>query len=145
MFHETDRDLFTFPDHYVRIIPVNCIGVMGAGLAKQFRNHPHGRALFRFYREWCDLGAHPGQALNLMTHNHYYRLVTTKDHWRDPSKPEWITAILDGLLKTAPATYAMPAIGCGLGGLSYAWLQAECVARFADHKTLHIALTTPSK
>jgi hypothetical protein len=77
----------------LKIIPVNCYGVMGAGLAKQCaERYPPVAQWFRegcrrnrivpgsvsFYREyWFDLGFDFG-------------LIATKDHWRDPSRIEWI-------------------------------------------------------
>jgi hypothetical protein len=77
----------------LKIIPVNCYCVMGAGLARQCADrYPPVAQWFRegckqqrilpgsvsFYRErWIDLGFDIG-------------LIATKDHWRDPSRIEWI-------------------------------------------------------
>lgn len=56
--------------------------------------------------------------------------VATKDHFRDPSEYKWIfrsIAAISALAdKLKPPSIAIPALGCGLGGLNYevvsAWL-----------------------
>lgn len=48
----------------------------------------------------------------------------TKDHWRQPSRVEWIReglgALLDAAVSLDLRSVAVPALGCGLGGLSWA-------------------------
>ena len=47
----------------------------------------------------------------------------TKNHWRDPSKIEYITTGLDYLVENYKSwgivSLALPALGCGLGGLDW--------------------------
>src|SRR5687767_7397518 len=96
MFCETSRDLFTFPDRFIRVIPVNCVGVMGAGLAKAFKQREPEIA------GWFNASSRKGHVQPGQCHqytsrqdpNVRYLLVTTKDHWRDPSQQEWIESIL---------------------------------------------------
>jgi len=49
--------------------------------------------------------------------------VATKDDWRDPSRLDWIDAILDKLPvtfeKTGIRSIALPPLGCGEGGLDW--------------------------
>jgi hypothetical protein len=142
-----ERDLFTFPAKYTRVVPVNTVGVMSAGLARQFLQHAHDpeRAL-AIYRMWCKTGvAKPGDIYYLVDGDITYALAATKKHWRSQSRREWITTILDNLadITGEPDYIALPAIGCGLGGLSYDWLKAEVEDRFEDHPTLHVALIPP--
>lgn len=102
--------------------PVNCIGVMGAGLALEFkRRYPQ---MFLEYRELCK---RRGEfTLGKM---HYYVSPTgkvivnfpTKDHWRNPSKMEYLFTGLDNFISTYKqyniGSAAFPLLGCGLGGL----------------------------
>lgn len=48
-------------------------------------------------------------------------IFPTKDHWRNPSRLEWIEAGLVDLQRYAPGfqSLAVPALGCGLGGLKW--------------------------
>jgi O-acetyl-ADP-ribose deacetylase (regulator of RNase III) len=105
----------------ILINPVNCVGVMGKGLALEFkRKWPH---MFDDYQYCCRIGqVYPGTL-------HIYRLsdkqtivnLPTKRDWRDPSKLEWvekgIRAVID-LCKTEDIdTVTWPLLGAGNGGL----------------------------
>jgi O-acetyl-ADP-ribose deacetylase (regulator of RNase III) len=109
--------------------PVNCVGVMGAGLALQFKKR--WPRYFSDYAADCAAGqiVYPG-------HIHWNRnqwqsgrdvfilSFPTKRHWKDRSKFEDIQSgliSLAGLLERHPemTSVAMPAIGCGLGGLPW--------------------------
>lgn len=107
--------------------PVNCVGVMGKGLALQFKQHyPE---MFDYYREACCGGyVQVGKVL-------CYRIATdpldryvvnfpTKEHWKDPSHMDYIATGLESLkewiLLKKVETIAIPPIGCGLGGLNWA-------------------------
>ena len=108
------------------VIPVNCVGVMGKGLALQFKKtHP---LTFDRYSKLCKAGmvrigdvktCHPG------TESTYWKILfPTKSHWRHPSKIEYIRSGLQDLsLKMGElglSSIAIPALGCGLGGLDWA-------------------------
>lgn len=105
--------------------PVNCVGVMGGGLAKAFADrYPE---MERDYNMYCASGLlRPG-----MVHSYYSNLeedpiilnLPTKDDWRDPSTIEYVH---DGLMALATFlnrfnidSVAVPALGCGLGGLAW--------------------------
>ena len=99
---------------------VNCVGVMGAGIALQFRQRfPHNYAV---YRRACDRKLlKPGGVLRVSDDGRTILNVATKDHWRNPSQLVWIEQILHALYTTYAATddmIAMPLLGCGLGGLN---------------------------
>ena len=70
---------------------VNCVGVMGAGIAKSVRDaYPE---VFKVYRELCFSGELTIDSLfTVDTHieNRQVLLFPTKQHWRYPSKTEWI-------------------------------------------------------
>lgn len=103
------------------VIPVNTVGVMGAGLAKAAaRKWPH---LERGYRNWCRRFRPSGGGLCVPFPEERPTacLLATKEHWRDPSRLGWVAVGLDRLAdyvdwKDVPSI-ALPMLGCGLGGL----------------------------
>jgi O-acetyl-ADP-ribose deacetylase (regulator of RNase III) len=123
-----NMSIFDHPSSVALVNPVNCKGVMGAGLAKEFKRR--WPAMFEHYKSVCvcSLGFRPGQLLI------YYPgdkvrgpniiCFPTKDHWREPSKLEYIKvgleALAEDLSRTATIdTIALPKLGCGLGGLAW--------------------------
>ena len=107
----------------VLVNPVNCVGVMGAGLAKEFKKRYPGH--YSFYKKLCDegslkkgsLGGTPESDGKMVT------FVTTKLHWKDSSTLEHIEAALKSLqnfiITHKWPSMAVPALGCGLGGLPW--------------------------
>ena len=110
--------------------PVNTVGVMGAGLAKEFaRRFP---AACKPYFDACQgQQMAPGSILPvrvLPQDNPNFGVqwvihFPTKAHWRNPSQ---LVYIKDGLADLARfcrqqelASVALPALGCGLGGLPF--------------------------
>ena len=106
--------------------PVNCVGVMGAGLARQFKlAYPDN---FIFYAEVCRLGKlSPGRVLvysrGVMYNPKYIVNFPTKRYWKEPSCLEDIKSGLVSLLETIREfnikSIAIPPLGCGLGGLDW--------------------------
>lgn len=65
--------------------------------------------------------------------------LATKAHWRDPSKLEWVDAGLAAMRdqinfgpKPKIESVAIPALGCGLGGLNWADVLPLIEKHFAD-------------
>jgi hypothetical protein len=117
------------------VVPVNCVGVTGAGMAKQWRLRMRDKSLVRIYERCCARGELlPGEimcffgmgALCPETYCPAYFLWATKDHWRFPSRLEWVrkgAATLAELLREGAGgvqSVAVPQVGCGLGGLEWA-------------------------
>lgn len=113
------------------INPVNCKGVMGKGIALEFKKRlPE---CVQPYKEACATGKLiPGTLLfvRLIVQPDLFGskrpgviLFPTKNHWRDKSRIEWIEQGLDYLknnyTRWEVKTIAMPQIGCGLGGLGW--------------------------
>lgn len=100
-------------------ITVNCVGVMGAGIARRCKElYP---ATYRQYREKCQTGKYkPGQPI--MTNiDRPLLLFPTKDDWRKDSRYHWIQ---EGLQRIARNTdkfdsIAIPPLGCGHGNLDW--------------------------
>ena len=117
-------DIFAQPAD-VLVNPVNCVGVMGRGLALQFRQrYP---LVFRAYRQACRAGElRPGRVLFLPTGSARPRAIAhfpTKRHWRDPSRIEDIDAglrhLATAIRRLGTPSIAIPPLGCGLGGLDW--------------------------
>ena len=116
-------DMFATPFE-IRVNAVNCVGVMGRGLAAQFKaRYP---AMFIHYRRACLQGlVQPGR-LHLWISDDGETVINfpTKRHWRDNSREEDIAAGLQ-VLRTFLATreagvrVALPALGCGNGRLEW--------------------------
>jgi O-acetyl-ADP-ribose deacetylase (regulator of RNase III) len=99
---------------------------MGAGLALEFKRcFPE---IMSPYQAACRDGSLvPGKILPTKTRDARVRIVLnfpTKDHWRHPSNLTWIDQGLDRLLALAGelgiTSVAVPALGCGYGGLHWA-------------------------
>jgi O-acetyl-ADP-ribose deacetylase (regulator of RNase III) len=61
--------------------------------------------------------------------------LATKDHWRNPSRLEWVSAGSQRLRQwcdeVGAKTVAVPALGAGLGGLEWPAVRAEILRAFA--------------
>ena len=105
---------------------VNCVGIMGRGIALQFKkSYPLN---FKAYEAACEKGeVQPGRLFvfetNSLTYPHYIINFPTKRHWRGNSRIEDIDAGLAELVATIRtrqiASVALPPLGSGLGGLEW--------------------------
>ncbi|MDQ3339082.1 MAG: macro domain-containing protein [Myxococcota bacterium] len=104
---------------------VNTVGVMGKGLALAFKKKFPDN--FTAYRNACESGElKPGKVFLFDRGDRSPRWVVnfpTKRHWRDASRIDDIRDGLVDLVKQVEArgieSLAMPALGCGLGGLEW--------------------------
>ena len=104
--------------------PVNCAGVMGAGLAFQFKNkYPE---MFQVYNIACHEGKiKPGFPFVYTAEDCKSKILLfpTKDHWKNPSKIEYISDGMDRFVEKYEewgiTSIAFPTLGCGYGGLSW--------------------------
>ena len=112
----------------VLVNPVNTVGVMGKGLALQFKlKHKDN---YDQYRQDCLEGrVQTGKmhftklAANEAYLDRYIVNFPTKQHWSNPSQLVWITEGLQDLrrfiLEKNIKTLALPALGVGNGGLNW--------------------------
>lgn len=122
------------------VIPVNCVGIAGAGLALAWaKRFPY--AAYK-YQRLCGVVDKPpltaweksrkiklGGVVILKPGDETWLMFPTKHHWREKSQIETIHAGLESLKsiiieKDWPAI-SLPAIGCGLGGLPWESVKAE--------------------
>jgi O-acetyl-ADP-ribose deacetylase (regulator of RNase III) len=107
--------------------PVNCVGTMGNGLAFAFaQRHPK---MLEQYKQLCASGElRPGKLFCYEVRpGRWIVNLPTKDNWCDerrnpiPSRPQDVQAGIDALVDFARseriASIAVPALGCGKGGL----------------------------
>ncbi|MCF0093110.1 hypothetical protein B0E54_01936 [Micromonospora sp. MH99] len=130
--------------------PVNTVGVMGKGIALQFkRAHP---ANYAAYRTACrerrvELGrmfifdsGRPGP-------QRYVINFPTKGHWRTDSKLDDIEAGLADLVHVVDEkkinSVAIPALGCGNGGLNWNDVKPLIKSAFATIPEVRILLFPP--
>lgn len=106
------------------VVPVNCVGVMGAGLAKQFKfRYP---LIFDSYKRKCKTNSIKTGKIYLYdeSDDNFALLFPTKEHWKNESKIEYIESGLDYFIKNYQKIkecgvngVAFPMLGCGCGGL----------------------------
>ena len=106
---------------------VNTVGVMGKGIALQFKNEfPHNYAVYQ--KAFLNHDLKIGQLLAVEDSSLHLgeRLIInfpTKRHWKMPSKYEYVESGLIALVAYLQAnpvkSMAMPALGCGNGGLDW--------------------------
>jgi O-acetyl-ADP-ribose deacetylase (regulator of RNase III) len=116
-----DFSLFQSPAK-VLVNTVNTVGVMGKGIAKDFRRiYPE---MFAEYQRLCESDRFGiGDLWPYKTPHKWILNFPTKKHWRQPSKPEYIDA---GLQKFAQmyqeakiTSISFPMLGCGNGELDW--------------------------
>ena len=142
----TDSSIFE-TDAEAIVNPVNCVGVSGAGLAKEFaRRYPEND---RLYRLACKEGrVLPGRGVITATGLDgpaYIVNFPTKRHWRDRSRLEDIEMGLRNLhrelLRRQIGSIALPALGAGLGGLSWHEVRELIEREFGEQMEIKVTVT----
>ena len=105
---------------------VNCVGVMGRGIALQFKKaYPEN---FHAYAEACKSGeVRPGHMFvyetGALTNPRYIVNFPTKRHWRNNSRMDDIEsglrALANVIRERGIRSIAVPPLGSGLGGLEW--------------------------
>lgn len=130
---------------------VNTVGVSGKGLALAFRRRfPLSEAAYRAAasRGEVRLGSVLGvPADGCLDGPKWVVHFPTKGHWREPSRIEWIEAGLDDLVRFLREHHvrsvAVPALGCGCGGLSWGRVESVIRARLGSLEDVEVRLYGP--
>lgn len=121
MIRYLDGDIFTSPAQTI-VNTVNTVGVMGKGIALEFKKrYP---AMFESYKSACEKNKLKiGRLMLFYEADHWILNFPTKEHWRSPSRLEYIE---QGLIKFTNiyvehgiTSIAFPKLGCGNGELNW--------------------------
>lgn len=130
--------------------PVNTVGVMGKGLALQFKKAWLDN--FKAYTRACRLGdVIPGKmfvySLDGMLNPRFIVNFPTKRHWREDSRIEDIETGLLALVEEIKCrniqSIAVPPLGCGYGGLDWNAVRALIEQAFSSQPDVHVLLYSP--
>lgn len=133
-------NIFTAPTK-VLVNTVNTVGVMGKGIAKTFRDiYPD---MFREYQHLCEVGQFKvGNLWLYKTPNKWVLNFPTKQHWRAPSKLEYIEAGLEKFVSVYSrygiTSAAFPKLGCGNGGLDWEHQVAPLMMKYLNDLPIDI-------
>lgn len=129
---------------------VNCVGVMGRGIALQFKKaFPEN---FKAYKAACDREeVQPGRMFvferDTLTGPKYIINFPTKRHWKGNSRIEDIEAGLDALeaevLDRGIRSIALPPLGSGLGGLRWEEVRSRIEAKLGGLKDVRTFVYEP--
>lgn len=132
---------------------VNCVGVMGKGVALEFKNR--WPANFRAYKKVCDSGSlKPGRMFVYDTKElfasegpRYLVNFPTKAHWRSKSKIEYVEngldALVDAIVEYDIKSIAIPPLGCGNGGLDWEVVKPLILEKLGPLENVEIKLFAP--
>src|SRR3989442_11662912 len=129
---------------------VNCVGIMGRGIALQFKNaYPEN---FEAYELACRREeVQPGRMFifetGQLTNPKYIVNFPTKRHWRGKSRMEDIDAGLRSLAavvrERSIRSIAIPPLGSGLGGLKWGDVRPHIEAAFRDLDDVRVIVFEP--
>ena len=129
---------------------VNCVGIMGRGIALQFKNmFPEN---FEAYASACALDeVHPGKMFvfetGQLTNPRYIVNFPTKRHWKGKSRIEDIDAGLialrDEIMRLGIRSIAVPPLGSGLGGLDWSVVKPRIVAILSSLQDVDVRIYEP--
>ena len=129
---------------------VNCVGVMGKGLALQFKQaFP---ANFKAYEAACRARQLVAGKMFIFDNGRlikqrYIVNFPTKRHWRDNSRIEDIRSGLESLVadvrRLGIRSIAVPPLGCGLGGLNWRDVRPMIEKSFSELLDVRVLLFPP--
>ena len=121
MIRYLDGDIFSSPAQTI-VNTVNTVGVMGKGIALEFKKrYP---SMFESYKIACEKKRlKTGRLMLFYEADHWVLNFPTKEHWRAPSKLEYIEQGLNKFIEIYAeygiTSIAFPKLGCGNGELDW--------------------------
>lgn len=126
----------------IAVIPVNCEGVAGKGVALDWRRLDK-RAYENYEAACLRKLVRPGSVLPVAGDS-YWVLAATKNQWRYPSLRPWIDQCLVGIVTFSvlnPDTQiAVPLLGAGCGGIDKDWVLYRMKDVFADFDNIIVCI-----
>lgn len=129
---------------------VNCVGVMGRGIALQFKNaYPEN---FKAYAKACKNGEIRPEHMFVfktgqLTNPHFVINFPTKRHWRGKSRIEDIEtglqALVDTIYQYKIHSIAIPPLGSGLGGLEWSEVKLKIIEALQLLTDVHVIIYEP--
>jgi O-acetyl-ADP-ribose deacetylase (regulator of RNase III) len=129
---------------------VNCVGVMGRGIALQFKKaFPEN---FKHYKTACDRkellpGVMLIHDLHSLCNPRYVINFPTKRHWKGKSRmadiESGLRALVEAVRKRNIHSIAIPPLGCGLGGLRWADVREKIEEAFQELAEVRVLLYEP--
>src|SRR5258708_37582284 len=148
MIFRADGDLLA-TDAEALVNTVNTVGVMGKGIALQFKQaFPDN---YRAYEAACKRGeVEIGKMFVFHRSTGNPRLIInfpTKKHWRGRSKiadiESGIRALIEVVKREGVRSIAVPPLGCGNGGLEWSQVRPRIERAFADVPNVPVQLSFP--
>lgn len=149
MVDYTTGDIFK-SDAEAIVNTVNCVGVMGRGLALRFKKEFPDN--FKAYKAACERHQmKPGKMFvyetGTLTNPKYIINFPTKRHWRGKSRMEDIdsglAALTEEIKKREIRSIAVPALGSSLGGLNWTEVRQRIHAALGDIHGLGVTVFEP--
>lgn len=129
---------------------VNCVGIMGRGVALQFKEaFPEN---FKAYAKACERKeVQPGRMFvfetGFLANPKYIVNFPTKRHWRGKSRMEDIEsglrALAGEICSRGIRSIAVPPLGSGLGGLDWAQVRSRVEAALRELNGVHVTVFEP--
>lgn len=129
---------------------VNCVGIMGRGIALQFKNaYPEN---FEAYAQACQLEkVQPGKMFiyetGELTNPRFIINFPTKRHWRGKSRiadiESGLKALVADVKRLRITSIAIPPLGSGLGGLDWSEVRPLITDAFSSLPGVRVQLFEP--
>jgi len=147
MIEFTTGNIFT-ADTDALVNPVNCVGVMGLGLALQFKKaYPTN---FKAYQDACTQGdVRPGHMFITERADtpHFIINFPTKRHWQNTSLmvdiDSGLSSLVEEIKRRGILSIAIPPLGSGLGGLSWSAVRPRIEQALADVPEVRVIIFEP--
>lgn len=130
---------------------VNCVGVMGRGIALQFKKRYSDN--FKAYKRACKQGEVKPGLMHIFDNGfllqpRYIINFPTKRHWRGASRIEDIYSGLTDLARQIEklniTSIAIPPLGCGLGGLNWVDVRNIIIRTLSELPDVEIIVFEPN-